>query len=424
MTHRVILHVDLNSFFATSEQQVKPSLRGKPVGIIKARGRTCLIATSYEAKKLGIGTGTSIWEAKKMCPSIILVPADFEKYEDITYRFIDICKSYSPLCEVFSLDECFLDVTESEKLFAGGALGIALEIKRRLASEIGEWMTCSVGISHNRMLAKLGGSLVKHDGLVYIDKKSVFDVLDKCKLTDVLGLGRGLMRHLSMLGIDNFPKLRARSLLFLISNFGSFWGPHLYRLARGIDGSRVNSFFALDDAKSVGRTYTTHRNLYKKTEIEQLIRNLCEEAAAKVRKMGLSGSYAAIALRGGPARNASHSDADGDEFFWGHRTLRTYIDDGKKLFDICISISKNWRPSYVRFCGITLSMLTKSRYIPIPLFTVDRTRQKLVSSVDSVNRKFGDYTVFPAQLLGTHIVRPEVNGYFGNRKYRLEFKGN
>src|SRR3990167_4194627 len=98
MISKVILHVDLNSFFASAEQQANPYLRGKPVGIIKARGRTCLIATSVEAKRMGIGTGTSVWEAKKIFPQIILVPADFEKYEDITYRFIDICKSYSPLC--------------------------------------------------------------------------------------------------------------------------------------------------------------------------------------------------------------------------------------------------------------------------------------------------------------------------------------
>lgn len=414
MNDKVILHVDLNSFFATSEQQANPYLRGKPVGIIKARGRTCFIATSVEAKKLGIGTGTSLWEAKKRCPNIMLVPADFEKYEDITYRFIDICKSYSPLCEVFSLDECFLDVTESENLFEGGALGIAVEIKRRLSDEIGEWMTCSIGISHNRMLAKLGGSLVKRDGLTYIDRKSVFDVLDKCDLVDVLGLGYGLNRHLRALGIDNFPKLRARSLYYLISNFGPFWGPHLYNLARGIDGSQVNSFLTLDDAKSVGRTYTTHRNLYKKNEIERLVRNLCEEAAAKARQMKLSGRYAAIAFRGG------------EEFFWGHKTLKTYIDDGKKLFDICLSISKNWPffhqgKNYVRFCGITLSMLTKSKYLPVPLFSADRTRQRLISSMDSVNRKFGNYTVFSAQLLGTHIIRPEVNGYFGDKSYRLKF---
>lgn len=406
---RIILHVDLNSFFATAEQQVNPKLRGKPVGIIKAQGRTCLIATSIEAKKLGIKTGASVFEAKKMCPGIILVPADFDKYEDITFRFINICKTYSPICEVFSLDECFLDVTESEKFF-GGFLNIAFEIKERLRAEIGEWMSCSIGISHNKMLAKLGGSLVKRNGLVYIDEASTLEVLNRCELTDVLGLGHGLMRHLKALGIDNFPKLRDCPIHFLISNFGPFWGPHLYNLARGFDGSSVNSFQALADAKSVGRTYTTHRNLYKKEEIERLIRNLCEEAAAKGRRMGMAGRYVGIALRGA------------EDHFWRHITLKHYLDDGRDLFNICLRLTETWRGEHVRFCGITLSMLTKKEYLPAPLFPSDSKRENLLLALDNINSLWGDYTIYPAQLLGTNIIRPEVNGYFGDRKYRLDFK--
>lgn len=405
---RIILHVDLNSFFATAEQQANPSLRGKPLGILKARGRTCLIATSVEAKKLGIKTGTSLSEARKICPGIILVPADFDKYEDITLRFINICKTYSPLCEVFSLDECFIDVSESEKFF-GGFLNIAFEIKERLKAEIGDWMACSIGISHNRLLAKLAGSFVKRDGLIYIDKKSALGVLDKCDLMDVLGLGYGLMRHLKTLGIDNFPKLRDCLLHFLISNFGPFWGPHLYNLARGIDGSPVNSFHTLADAKSVGRTYTTHRNLYKKEEIEKLIRNLCEEAAAKARRMGMAGRYVGITLRGA------------EDHFWRHITLKHYLDDGRDLFDICLRLTETWRGEYVRFCGITLSMLTKKEYLPAPLLNDDLKREKLINAIDKVNWQWGDYTVYPAQLLGTNIIRPEVNGYFGDKKFRLNF---
>src|SRR3989337_244013 len=119
MPKRIILDVDLNSFFATAEQQTNPSLRGKPVGILKAAGRTCVIAASVEAKKYGVKTGMGLNEVNQLCPGIILVPADFDKYADITYRFINICKTYSPACEVFSLDECFIDVTETEKFFQG-----------------------------------------------------------------------------------------------------------------------------------------------------------------------------------------------------------------------------------------------------------------------------------------------------------------
>lgn len=416
MTSRTILHVDLNSFFATAEQQANPRLRGKPVGIIKAQGRTCVIAASVEAKRYGVRTGTDVFEARRLCPQIILVPADFDKYADITYRFINICQSYSPLCEVFSLDECFIDITETEKLL-GGVLTIAFEIKERLRTEIGDWMSCSIGISHNKLLAKLAGEQIKPDGLFLITEDNMIDVLDKSELMDVCGLGFGLNRHLRELAIGSFPKLRAKPLSFLHKHFGPFWSVHLYNISRGIDKSPVVAICEIPDAKSVGRTYTTHRNLYKKSEILKLVRNLCEEVAAKARQMGLAGRYVGLTLRG--PSFVKTSEGKGVESYYGHRTLKNSIDDGKRLFDICASIIGDWKMPYVRFCGVTLGMLARKDYMSTPLFPSDRQRDDLISAVDKVNNHFGDYTVFPAQLLGIPIIMPEVNGYFGDCRYRL-----
>ena len=411
MPKRIILHVDLNSFFATAEQQTNPSLRGKPVGILKAAGRTCVIAASVEAKKYGVKTGMAVFEAKKLCSAIILLPADFDKYADITYRFINICKTYSPTCEVFSLDECFIDISETEKFF-NGALACAFEIKDRLKSEIGDFMTCSIGISHNRLLAKLASSQIKPDGLFTITEDNALEILDQSDLLDVCGLGFGLYTHLVGLGIDNFPKLRLCSLYFLNKHFGSYWSLHLYNVSRGIDNSPVMPLAEIPDAKSVSRTYTTHRLLTKKEEILKLMRNLCEETANKARQMNLCGRYVGLALR------------SSQKSYWGHRTLKTYIDDGKRLFDLCCQISQSWPIDHVRFCGVTLGMLTKNQYLPIPLLPSDKRQLDLMSTIDRINKRFGDYTIFPAQLLGMDIVRPEVNGYFGDRKFRLNFLRN
>ncbi|OGD90211.1 hypothetical protein A2Z54_02385 [Candidatus Curtissbacteria bacterium RIFCSPHIGHO2_02_39_8] len=411
MPKRIILHVDLNSFFATAEQQTNPSLRGKPVGILKAIGRTCVIAASVEAKKYGVKTGMAAFEAKKLCSAIILLPAYFDKYADITYRFINICKTYSPTCEVFSLDECFIDISETEKFF-NGALACAFEIKDRLKSEIGDFMTCSIGISHNRLLAKLASSQIKPDGLFTITEDNALEILDQSDLLDVCGLGFGLYTHLVGLGIDNFPKLRLCSLYFLNKHFGSYWSLHLYNVSRGIDNSPVMPLAEIPDAKSVSRTYTTHRLLTKKEEILKLMRNLCEETANKARQMNLCGRYVGLALR------------SSQKSYWGHRTLKTYIDDGKRLFDLCCQISQSWPIDHVRFCGVTLGMLTKNQYLPIPLLPSDKRQLDLMSTIDRINKRFGDYTIFPAQLLGMDIVRPEVNGYFGDRKFRLNFLRN
>lgn len=411
---RVILHADLNSFFATAEQQANPRLRGKPVGVVKAVGRSCIIAASVEAKRMGVGTGSRTYEARKLCPNIILVPADFAKYEDISRRFIKICQTYSPACEVFSLDECFLDVTDTEK-FWGNAFNIAFEIKGRLRAVVGDYMTCSVGISHNRLLAKLASEQIKPDGLFWITKDNMLEVLDRSDLMDVCGLGWGLWRHLLDLGISDFAKLRSCTLPFLHQNFGPYWSVHLYNISRGIDSTPVLPIENIADAKSVGRTYTTHKILSDKADIWKVVRNLCEEAAAKARVMGLTGRYVGLAIRGGRESNQS---------FWGHMTLQGHIDDGKTLYNICRLICENWDIREAIFCGVTLGMLTKKSYTPTPLFGADRKRANLIKGVDRVNNHFGDYTVFPAQLLGMQIVMPEVTGFFGDKKFRLNFLRN
>lgn len=410
--NRIILHADLNSFFATAEQQANPALRGKPVGVVKGKDRSCIIAASVEAKRKGVGTGSRVYDAKKVCPDIILVPADFDKYLDISRRFLKICSYYSLDTEIFSLDECFIDVTETEKFF-GNAFNIAFEIKERLKSEVGDYLTCSVGVSHNKYLAKLASEQIKPDGLFWITEDNTVAVLDKSKLTDVCGLGFGLYRHLVSLGVDNFPKLRACRAEFLYKHFGPFWSVHLYNLARGIDSAPVVPIEAIPQAKSVGRTYTTHRLLTKKHEIFKVARNLCEETAFKARQMGLAGRYIGFSLREGC----------GGRGFWGHGTLKIYTDDGKKLFDMCKAISKDWDIKEAIFCGVTLGMLTKNNDLTVPLFEKDAKRKCLTSAIDGVNERYGNYTVFPAQLLGMPIVMPEVTGFFGDRKYQLEKMG-
>lgn len=417
MNTRLIIHADLNSFFATAEQQVNPKLRGRPVGVVKGKGRACIIAASVEAKKLGIGTGSDVYTARKICPDIALVPADFAKYEYISRQFIEICTSYSPTCEAFSLDECFIDVTESEGIF-GNVFNIAFEIKRRLR-EVGDYLTCSVGISHNRVLAKLAGEQIKPDGLFWITDENKLEVLDRSNLTDVCGLGFGLYNHLASLGIDSFPRLRSLSREYLQKHFGPHWSVHLYNICRGIDSAEVVAIEQIPDAKSVGRTYTTHRNLTRPEEIEALIRNLCEEAAFKARRMNLAGRYVGLALRSGSAHYQKGRYND-EQRWWGHKTLKHCIDDGAEFFRYCMAITRDWDITSVRFCGVFLGMLAPKTNMPSPLFAEDRRREKLVSALDFVNDKYGDYTVFPANLTKMPLIMPEVTGYFGDKAYRLK----
>ena len=149
--NRVILHIDFDSYFASCEQQFDERLRGRPIGVTATNGRTCIIAASREAKEFGVKSVTRVWEARKVCPQIITVPAYFEKYWEITQKFLNICKDYSPYVELFSLDEVFIDITSTQNLF-GGKYKIVQTIKKRIEKEIGEYITVSVGLSHNKLL--------------------------------------------------------------------------------------------------------------------------------------------------------------------------------------------------------------------------------------------------------------------------------
>ncbi len=151
---KIILHIDFDSFFASVEQQFNPLLRNKPLGVTATNGRTCIIASSREAKRLGIKTGTRSYEAFKICPKLSLVPANFVKYFEISKKFLKICQNFSPEVELFSIDEVFMDITLTNHLF-GGPCKMIEKIKKEIKEKIGEYITVSVGISYNKLLAKL-----------------------------------------------------------------------------------------------------------------------------------------------------------------------------------------------------------------------------------------------------------------------------
>lgn len=404
---KMIIHLDMDSFFATVEQQANPFLRGKPIGITKQEGRTCVIASSIEAKKFGVKTGTSVWEAKKLCPEIILVPADFDKYFSVTQRFIEIASQFTPLVEVFSIDEVFLNVSETEYLF-GGPFFIALKIKQLLNEKIGGWLTCSVGVSYNKLLAKLASEQNKPDGYFEINKKNRDAILGKINLYDICGIGWRLTPRLLNAGVRNLLQIREILDDDLQATFGPYWAVELKRLAWGIDESPVVPSTEIPDMKSVSRTFTLFANTRNERKIRQTVRNLCEEAARKIRDMEMLTRQVGIGIRG-----------DNQEAH-GHKTLKYYLDDGKEIFDLAWQIYQKWDwSSSVRFVGIWLGLLEKRNFVTQELFPWRKKKSQLLQAMDKINRHFGDFTLYPATLLGGELIRPEVNGYLGDKKYRL-----
>jgi DNA polymerase-4 len=401
-----ILHLDMDSYFASVAQQTNPKLAHQPVGIIKALGRACVIAASREAKQFGVKTGVTTWEAKQLCPKIIFVPADFDQYFSVTKQFIRICSRFSPELEVFSIDELFLDVTQAQDFF-DGVKNLVTLIKKALKEEIGPLVTASVGLSYNRLLAKLASGIKKPDGFFEITPENRDEVLFKIKLSKICGLGFRLEARLSNMGIRNFQQLRQLPLEFLEASFGPYWSIQLKKLSYGIDDLGLTSFYSLADPKTISRTFTLFRETCSLIEIKQTLLNLCQEVCVKARDLKMRGRYIGLAVRGE------------DQAVFTHQTLKYFLADEYQLFQIANQLFKQsgWSAP-VRFLGVSLSLLAKESDLTISFLENPRKEDSL-KAVDKVNHRFGDFTLYPACLLGCELIRPEVNGFLGDKQYQF-----
>ncbi len=294
---KIILHIDFDSFFASVEQEYNPKFRGRPIGVTAQNGRTCIIASSKEAKRLGIKTGSRSYDAFKICPELILVPADFVKYFEVSKKFINICKDYSPYVELFSIDEVFMDITKTTHLF-NGAYGTVQKIKRRIKNEIGEYITASFGVSHNKLLAKLASGINKPDGVFEINKKNFGEVYQKAELTDICGIGEKVKGRLNKIGVYNLLDLRKISYTSLVSEFGKAEAGFLKNVSLGIDNSFVIPYTDVSEVKSIGRNYCLPQNEYDKRKIIQNVYELWEEVCIKLRRLNKKARTLGFSLAG------------------------------------------------------------------------------------------------------------------------------
>lgn len=395
---KIILHIDFDSFFASVEQQDNPLYRNRPLGVTATNGRTCIIAASREAKKLGIKSPSNTYIAKKICPEIIFIPAHFVRYWEISKKFIKICDDFSPTVEIFSIDEVFMDVTLTVRLF-GSVENLIKKLKQRIQTEVGEHITVSVGISHNKLLAKLASGIKKPDGVFEINHDNVWDVYKSCKLTDICGIGFRIGKRLNNLGIYNLLQLQHVQFTSLLAEFGEFTATFLKNVAFGTDESTVIPYSESEEVKSVGRQYCLPHNEHDKRKVMQNVYELCEEVAIKLRRLKKKTRTVGIYLGGDT--NAS-----------GRLTVERYMDTGKEVFEMCLSsLKKTGVPNYVRRIGIWTSSLENADNVPSSLFEHDQKEQKLSQIIDKINDKFGDHTIRNGFLLYADKLTTVPNGY-------------
>lgn len=408
MPAKTILHIDFDSFFASVEQQYRPEVRGKPMGVTAANSRTCIIASSREAKRLGIKTGARSFEAQKICPDLILVAADFNKYFEVSKKFLNICKDYSPYTELFSIDEVFMDVTLTTPLF-GGTSKLIETMKARIKKEIGEYITASFGISHNKLLAKLASGMDKPNGLTEIKPEDIVRVYKNAKLTDICGIGERIKKRLNEIGIDNLIQLRNASLELLIREFGNVEGHFLKSVGLGIDESEVVPYTEPQEVKSVGRSYCLPRNEYDKRIVLQNVYELCEEIGIKLRRLGKKGKTIGLGL-------------NGSDYIRMRKTFKDYVDTGSEIYNLALPFIENdfRKQKYVRQIHVWVSNLEEKNNLTLSLFDFEEKKDKIATTIDKINNKFGDHTIRNGFLLYADQLTTVPNGYLADKYERAK----
>lgn len=425
-----IIHIDFNSFFATVEQQANPRLRGKPIGVTGGDRltRTVVGAASIEAKARGVYTGMKIPDALKICPDLILVRGDSDKYLAITKKFLNLLKGYSDKLEVFSIDEVFLEInlktckvvtnnlgkTEEEKLF-----NLALSIKDKIKKEAGEWIKCSIGISYNKMLSKLAGSLYKPDGLVGIfDQESAMWILDRVELDEVCGIGHRIKRRLNNMGIFNFKELREAPLLYLLASFKSY-GKILHDFANGIDERPIVPFFEKPEVKSIGHQYTISKDIDNPQEIKQTLLKICELVARRARAKKLEGRTISFWFR--YAFSLEYLNLTGHQFHSeGMQSTIPYTNDGLEIFNSAWkNFNKLWNGKPIRFLAVSLGNVKPVTPGTISLLEEVHKRDVITRALDTVNDRYGEFTLQRAVLMNSRKIKRMANSFIADRRFKI-----
>ncbi len=291
----VILHSDMNNFYASVEILYDPSLRDKPVAVAgdeEAR-HGIVLAKNDIAKRLGIHTGQVLWEARQQCPELVCVPAHYERYLAFSAQAREIYTSYTDQVESFGLDECWLDVTGSVGLFGDGPT-IANDIRGRIRRELG--LTVSVGVSFNKVFAKLGSDMKKPDAITVITPENYRERAWSLPVSDLLYVGPATTRKLNQYGITTIGELARANLDLLYWLLGKN-GIMLHQFANGQDHSGVRRYYAVPPMKSIGNSTTAPRDLVSEDDVKITLMALCESVGARLREQGCACSTITVSIR-------------------------------------------------------------------------------------------------------------------------------
>ncbi|MCK4224888.1 MAG: DNA polymerase IV [candidate division Zixibacteria bacterium] len=380
----VILHVDMDAFFASVEQKERPWLVGKPVvvGGDPQKRHGVVTAASYAAREYGIKAGMPLLTAKRLCPhAVFLIGTYGDKYEYMSSRAMRIFYQFTPQVEPYSIDEAFLDITGCERLF-GPPTQLAKKLKEKIKRQLG--LSCSVGIASNKLLAKLASSLNKPDGLTLIPKDKVKQILNPLEVTKLWGIGDKTAKILSSLGIHTLGELASYPVEVLKRKFGKN-GEWLHLIANGIDYSQVISQSITE--KSMGHERTLPEDISDPEEINSVLLALCGMVARRLREKRFVGRTITLRVRYSDFVSFTRSETIAPPTDSEHVILRV-------AQTLALDIGSGIRR--VRLLGVSVSHLIKdeqSQQMSLPFVEYIDKRKKAYSVMDKIRDKFGEESI-------------------------------
>lgn len=390
---RTIIHSDMNNAYATIEASLNPSLRGKAIAVCGSTEdrHGIVLAKSREAKALGIKTGEVIWQAKNKCPDLIIVPPHYDEYLKYSKAIREIYYSYTNLVEPFGIDEVWLDVTNSLHLFGSGR-AIADDIRYRAKKELG--ITVSIGISFNKVFAKMGSDMKKYDAVTEIPKDRFKEILWQKNVEDILGVGRATKKKLNDMGIFNLGQLAAANPEVLRKKLG-VWGVYLHDNANGFDESPVADRDFKDMIKSIGHGTTCTADLYTREEVLHVFMELSLTVSKRLREEHFEATGVQIHVRD---KNLMSRD------YQGHLNCATMSsvlisECAMKIFNESHNFEVPIRSLTVR----AINLVKESNYKQCSMF-VDNKRQMTWEKIDkviyNVRDKYGKDAITFAGIMG------------------------
>jgi DNA polymerase-4 len=405
------LFVDLNSYFASVEQDVRPDLRGRPVGIVPMMADTTVcIAASYEAKAFGVKTGTVVADAKRLCPDIVLVEARHEIYVDYHRRIVEAVESCLPVTAVLSIDEMACRLMGRERPLLA-AMELGRQVKRRILERVGPVMRSSVGLATNRYLAKIASDMEKPDGLVALPLDVLPEALRQLSLRDLPGIGARTEKRLNEKGVYTMEQLMALDSEGAGELWGSVWGERLWHWLRGEDFDMAET----EHLKSLSHQHVLAPDMRTEEKAWAVAHKLLHKAAMRLRAGELWASSIGLAIGFAVPRGEQTpvSRFGVPTRGWKSELKLSECQDNQTLIAALIRLWES-RPSgqnfeHPYFIGVHLNGLVPDRLHSLNLFDGaedEQSRTRLLAAMDALNNKYGLSTLAPATMLTAFKAAP------------------